>query len=134
MIVLDANILIRAVLGRHVRELLEEYAGRKIRFYAPDGAFADAEKYLPPLLEKRGKPNALVSASLNYLQTLIESIDQETYGDFEEEAGSGCAGAMRKIGRSLPRRWHWHSRYGLKIRTSLEPALPFGLLIASRFS
>jgi predicted nucleic acid-binding protein len=86
MIVLDANILIRAVLGRHVRELLEEYAGRKIRFYAPDVAFADTEKYLPPLLEKRGKPNALVSASLNYLQTLIEPIDQETYGDFEEEA------------------------------------------------
>jgi len=52
MIVLDANILIRAVMGRRVRQLLEEYAGRKIRFHAPDDAFADAAKYLPALLEK----------------------------------------------------------------------------------
>jgi predicted nucleic acid-binding protein len=54
MIVLDANILIRAVLGRHVRQLLETYAGHGIRFYAPDVAYADASKYLPSLLRKKG--------------------------------------------------------------------------------
>ena len=58
MIVLDANILIRAVMGRRVRQLLEAYENHGIRFYAPDVAFADAEKYLPPLLAKRGKPVA----------------------------------------------------------------------------
>jgi predicted nucleic acid-binding protein len=41
MIVLDANILIRAVLGRRVRQLLEEYESREIRFYAPDGDFEE---------------------------------------------------------------------------------------------
>jgi predicted nucleic acid-binding protein len=86
MIVLDANILIRAVLGRRVRQLLEQYAGRHIRFYAPDAAFADAEKYLPPLLEKRGKPNAAVSATLEYLRLLVEPVDWETYSAFEAEA------------------------------------------------
>ncbi len=55
MIVLDANILIRAVLGRRVRQLLETYAGHGIRFYAPDIAYADAAEYLPPLLRKEGK-------------------------------------------------------------------------------
>jgi hypothetical protein len=64
MIVLDANILIRAVLGRRVRELIDAYAVQGARFFAPDVAFADAEKYLPPLLKKRGKPNDLSGALL----------------------------------------------------------------------
>jgi hypothetical protein len=55
MIVLDANILIRAVMGRRVRHLLDTYASRGVCFCAPDVAFADAQKYLPLLLSKRGK-------------------------------------------------------------------------------
>jgi len=86
MIVLDANILIRAVLGRRVRQLLEGYAARGIRFYAPDVAYSDAEKYLPPLLIKRGKSAADVSTALHYLQTLVESVDAESYGLAEEDA------------------------------------------------
>ena len=50
MIVLDANILIRAVLGRRVRQLIETYAAG-FRFVAPEVAFDDAQKYLPPLVE-----------------------------------------------------------------------------------
>ncbi|MDR3734650.1 MAG: PIN domain-containing protein [Acidobacteriaceae bacterium] len=86
MIVLDANILIRAVLGRRVRQLLEEYAGRGIRFYAPDVAYADAEKYLPPLLAKKGKPTTDVAATLLYLQGLVEPVDTESYGISEDDA------------------------------------------------
>ncbi len=56
MVVVDANILIRAVLGRRVRELLERYAVRGVRFLAPEAAFEEASKYLPMLLEKRGIP------------------------------------------------------------------------------
>src|SRR5580693_1487326 len=47
MLVLDANTLIRAVLGRRVRELLERYAVRGVRFLAPEAAFEEASKYLP---------------------------------------------------------------------------------------
>src|SRR3981189_2247163 len=54
MIVLDANILIRAVLGRRVRQLIETYGSRGARFFAPDVAFADAARYLPSL--RRGGP------------------------------------------------------------------------------
>ena len=86
MIVLDANILIRAVLGRRVRQLLELYASRRIRFYAPKAAFDDAEKYLPLLLEKRGMPTQDLDEALSYLQLLVEPVDQETFGEFEEEA------------------------------------------------
>lgn len=53
-IVLDANILIRAVLGKRVRQLLLEHTA-SVKFFAPDDvAYADARKYLPALLEKRG--------------------------------------------------------------------------------
>jgi len=86
MIVLDANILIRAVLGKRVRQLLETYTTRRIRFYAPEVAYADAAKYLPALLIKRGKSETDVPAALAYLQFLIEPISQETYGLFEADA------------------------------------------------
>lgn len=86
MIVLDANILIRAVLGRRVRQLLEDYAGRGIRFYAPDVAYADAAKYLPPLLIQKGKSAADVPAALHYLQSLVAVVDAESYGVSEDDA------------------------------------------------
>lgn len=86
MIVLDANILIRAILGRRVRQLLEDYAGRGIRFYAPDVAYDDAAKYLPPLLTQRDKSTADVAATLQYLQTRVEPVDAESYGVAEEDA------------------------------------------------
>jgi predicted nucleic acid-binding protein len=86
MIVLDANILIRAVLGKRVRQLLETYSGHRTRFYAPEAAYADAAKYLPALLIRRGKSGTDVPAALTYLQSLIEPISQEAYGFFEAEA------------------------------------------------
>jgi predicted nucleic acid-binding protein len=86
MIVLDANILIRAVLGRRVRQLVDTYTAQGVRFLAPDVAFGDAQKYLPPLLKKRGKPDADVSASLEYLRLVVETIDSELYAVFEKEA------------------------------------------------
>jgi len=85
-LVLDANILIRAVLGRRVRQILDTYVGLGFRFYAPDVAYADTAKYLPSLLAKRGKSDTDVPAALEYLQTLIEPIRQDTYGIFEQEA------------------------------------------------
>ena len=49
MVVLDANILIRAVLGRRVREILEAHSTRT-RFFAPDTAIAEAREHLPEIL------------------------------------------------------------------------------------
>lgn len=86
MLVLDANILIRAVLGRRVRQLLEVYAGHGIRFYAPDVAYADAELYLPALLEKRGKSSSDLPATLQYIKSLVELIDREIYQFYQDDA------------------------------------------------
>lgn len=69
--VLDANILIRAVLGKRVRQVLETYAVHRIRFYAPEVAYADAAKYLPALLTRRRK-----STNDNlFLENLLNTVE-----------------------------------------------------------
>ena len=92
MIVLDANILIRAVLGRRVRHLLETYSAQGVRFYAPDVAYADAEEYLPALLMDLGKPVDELAGTLRYLQLLVEPIDEESYGVCEDAARERLSG------------------------------------------
>jgi predicted nucleic acid-binding protein len=86
MIVLDANILIRAILGRRVRQIVDTYEPQGLRFFTPDVAFDDAEKYLPLLLKKRGKPYADLPASLDYLRKIVEPVPSELYSLFESEA------------------------------------------------
>jgi hypothetical protein len=49
-LVLDANILLRAVFGVHVRSLLQDYE-ESISFYSPDVCFDDARRYIPDLGE-----------------------------------------------------------------------------------
>jgi predicted nucleic acid-binding protein len=86
MLVLDANILIRAILGRRVRQLLDSYAGRGLSFCAPDSAYAEAEKYLPALLKKRGKSDADLAATLEDLRLLVKPINRDAYEHLEAEA------------------------------------------------
>jgi hypothetical protein len=52
MVILDANILIRAVLGKRVRELLDIHSDG-VRFFAPDTAFAEAREHLPGILLRK---------------------------------------------------------------------------------
>jgi len=47
-IVVDANILVSAVLGRRVRQLLAEY-GDRVLFVSPQVAFVEAGRHLPTL-------------------------------------------------------------------------------------
>ena len=86
MLVTDANILVRAVLGRRVRVLLETYGPQGVRFYSPEQCFLDAEKYLPALLQKRGKATGELAATLAYLRKLVVSLDEESFAADREEA------------------------------------------------
>lgn len=84
-IVLDANILIRAVLGKRVRELILAHAD-SVKFFAPDVAYADARKYLPALLEKRGVPSGPAMAVLDSLESVVQPIDFELYEGMQQQA------------------------------------------------
>lgn len=91
---LDANILVRAVLGRRVRTIITTY-GNTVEFFAPDVAFAEAREHLPTVLAKRRTPVEPGMALLEWLGEVIQTVDFGTYSVFEEEARSGrlaCAG------------------------------------------
>ena len=84
-IVLDANILIRAVLGKRVRELILANAAT-VKFFAPDVAYADARHYLPALLEKRGVPSDAAMKVLDTLEGIVQPIDLELYDGMRQQA------------------------------------------------
>ena len=77
-IVLDANILIRAVLGVRVRQLVTDHAA-DVSFFAPDTAYAEAREYLPALLHKRGVDGTLALTALDALAKVVRPIDAEMY-------------------------------------------------------
>lgn len=72
-LVLDANILIRAVLGRRVREIIADHADAAA-FFAPEVAFKDALHYLPVLLEKRGVAAVPALAVLERLSGIVHAV------------------------------------------------------------
>ena len=75
-LVLDANILIRAVLGQRVRRILEAHCD-DISFYVSESAYAEAEGTWPGF-------GTIVS--------------QDLYGDFEAEA-------RKRLGARDPEDW-----------------------------
>lgn len=96
-IVLDANILIRAVLGVKVGGLLAKYA-ESVEFFAPEVAFEDAQANLPPIMAKRGVEEAELTLGLNAVRLLVEGIPDEV-------TEAKRAEAMMRIGRRDPDDW-----------------------------
>jgi predicted nucleic acid-binding protein len=84
-VVLDANILIRAVLGKHVRQIILAHA-RAVNFFAPDVAYHDARKYLPALLKKRGVLPDAAMAVLDRLEPIVRPMALALYEPHREDA------------------------------------------------
>lgn len=71
-IVLDANILIRAALGRNVRKILVDHAGAA-QFFAPEIAYHDAQRHLPTILRKHQR-DAEVADRAEFLGSLVGTV------------------------------------------------------------
>jgi len=84
-LVLDANILLRAVFGQRVREILEAYE-HEVRFCAPDVCFADAEKYIPDISKRRGLDVDLALSVLEQIGGMVERVDRSLYEEHESTA------------------------------------------------
>jgi predicted nucleic acid-binding protein len=90
-LVVDANILVRAVLGRRVREIIETYA-EQVSLFVPEVAYAEAEEHVPALVIRRsGDPDKAVKF-LRSLRGLVELIGSEVYGGFENTARERLGG------------------------------------------
>ena len=75
-LVIDANILIRAVLGQRVRNLILGYAGQ-VDFFSPAECLEDARRYLPDLLDKRGITKQPALDVLDALAHIVRPIETE---------------------------------------------------------
>jgi len=84
-LILDANILIRAVLGKKVRTLIMDYAN-SVDFFSPSVCFDDAYHYLPELLNKRGIAVEPALAVLDNLKRIIQPVENEWLEAFETQA------------------------------------------------
>jgi predicted nucleic acid-binding protein len=96
-LVVDANILVRAVLGKRVRAVIEEFA-ENTSFFVPDAAYAGAEEYLPTLVRKHGGDPDKALSLLRTLRDLMVPIGSDVYGEFEAEA-------RRRLARRDPEDW-----------------------------
>lgn len=96
-IVLDANILIRAVLGKRVPKLVESYA-TEVRFAAPVTAFDEALRHLPTIAERRGWDPAPLIDSVGKLRHVVEPVELAVIIPFKEAA-------LARIGSRDPMDW-----------------------------
>ncbi len=93
-LVVDANVLVRAVLGKRVREVYCE----DVTFFVPAAAYAEAEEHLPRLVIKRGGDPEKALALLRAVRELVEVIESEFYMEFEDEA-------RERLGQRDPEDW-----------------------------
>lgn len=84
-LVLDANILVRIVLGRKVRDLVLDNAD-SVLFFAPRLCYRGARRHSSHILEER---NLEVADSLNVLddfEDVIRPMDESTFGSARTDA------------------------------------------------
>lgn len=86
-LVIDANILIRAVLGHRVKETLTGHA-TDVDFFAPEVAFDDAEKHLPAVLTKFNRTDEIEPALvfLDQLHGIVAAVPEDAYVDIKADA------------------------------------------------
>ena len=84
-LVLDANILLRAVSGQGTRDMLGTY-GDYVNFYSPDVCFDDARRYIPIIAARRKLNPAAGFLALEELARVVEKIDFSSYEEYEAEA------------------------------------------------
>jgi predicted nucleic acid-binding protein len=85
ILVLDANIIIRAVLGKKVRDHLLEFS-EVVDFFTPDICVEEVQKHLPIIFKKRGISPELPLQVFSHIQNLLQVIDNGLYQEREHES------------------------------------------------
>jgi predicted nucleic acid-binding protein len=74
-LVIDANILIRAVFGQRVRQLIAESCDN-VAFYVAEANYDEAEHYLAELAPARGIAEPVWRASLDSVMAAVQLVGQ----------------------------------------------------------
>ena len=89
-LVLDANILIRAVLGPRVRDLILDNADR-VHFFTPNECIQDAKRYLPEILQSKGIDPVPAMEVLDLLLAHVQGLENEWLEDYASLAKARMA-------------------------------------------
>lgn len=84
-IVLDANILVRAVLGTKVSTLLYDYSD-STEYFTTQHCFDEARKHLPAVLKRRGGDPKKALESLDLLEKTVYAVESAFYELLYDEA------------------------------------------------
>jgi predicted nucleic acid-binding protein len=85
MLALDANILVRAVLGTRAVTLIKSYA-ETVRLLVADTVVAEARGHLPAILAQRDLNPETGLAALEALLGFLAVVERDAYAGQEEEA------------------------------------------------
>jgi predicted nucleic acid-binding protein len=88
IIVIDANILIRAVLGIRTFSLIEENS-TAVQFCTPEVCYEEVAYHIPHIVQKRHLTSLEEQQALdilNSLRSLVIPIEEDVYIDYKEEA------------------------------------------------
>ncbi len=89
-LVVDANILIRAILGRRVRLLIADACDR-VSFYVAEANYDETAHYLAELALARGISEVVWRDALDTLMVAVQLIGQETLSPVENAAKARIA-------------------------------------------
>ena len=100
ILVIDANVLLRAVLGSRVSDLLERFA-LTATFLASEVAFEEAREHMAAILKKRGVSSKALQPALEKLEALRAIVRPMERAEYEQMR----AAALVRIGRRDPDDW-----------------------------
>ncbi len=86
-LVLDANILIDAVLGTRVRKIILRFAD-EATFLCPDVCLSDARRNIPEICRKLGLDGTIALGFLKEVEKTVRIVESGTYAGQEGEARS----------------------------------------------
>jgi predicted nucleic acid-binding protein len=84
-LVIDANILIRAVFGQRVRALINDYAV-DVNFYAAELNIHEAERYIEILAKKRGISSETCQEAFKATLSLVQTVATDAIVDLRDSA------------------------------------------------
>jgi len=84
-LVLDANIILRGVLGEAVGSLLDRFSN-SVDFYIPDIALADARRHIPVQAARLHVEPAKLLLKLELLEELVHVVHRVDYEIYESAA------------------------------------------------
>ncbi len=84
-IVLDANILFRAVLGTKVPAQLDSYK-TQIDFFTPTFCYEELKKHIPKIAKVKKLPIAPLDEAIEKLEKVVLPLGKEIYSHREKDA------------------------------------------------